>query len=272
MVPATDDNTNNSPRRTRLTLKRVLYHPLSWIAVGVHLVLLVVPFDPNKPQAVEPEPEEVEESIPVDILNLAEIASPTPPPEEPAAPPPETPPAAAPSAAPPAAPSAAPPAAEVAPEPAAAEPVVPDSVAPEPAAQAPPPPPAYDPGQDQQVFVNNINAIGIDNYTDTLGLPPESYFAAGSAGFFLSYADPNAPAPLPNARSAVWMDKQPGAVLEQLKATYEPGGVTFTQLDNYGGEVLYALQTPAGDTFMHISLVGFRLGSSLLVMWESSPL
>lgn len=272
MVPAADKNTDNSSRRTRLTLKKVLYHPLSWIAVGIHLVVLVVPFAPNKPQAAEPQPEEVEESIPVDILNLAEITSPTPPPEELTTPPPETP-AVSPAAAPPPAASAPPLPTEVTPEPVAADPIAPEPAAPNPPAEeAPPPPPAYDPGQDQQVFISNINAIGIDNYTDTLGLPPESYFTSGSASFFLNYADPNAPAPATGARSAVWMDKQPGAVLEQLKATYEPSGVTFTQLDNYGGEVLYALQTPTGDTFMHISLVGFRLGSSLLVMWESSPL
>jgi len=265
-------NPKNKTRRPRLTVKQILYHPLTWLAVGAHIGLLFVPFNPSAPSAAEPDvPEEdIDESVPVDILNLADISTPTPPAES--TPPPVTPPAAPPPAVPAAAPVAAPEPSPVA-EPTAipeAAPVTPQS---DPVTSpTEPAPPAYDPSGDQQVFVGHINAIGIDNYRDTLGLPGPNTFPKGNGASFLDFANPVAPVPIAGARDAVWMDKQPLDVLEKLKQTYEPAGVTFSQMDSYGGELLYELTNPDGQPFMHVSLVDFATGSSLLVMWSASPL
>lgn len=256
-------------------VKKVLYHPLTWLAVGVHIALLFVPFSPTSPSVAQSEApeEEADESIPVDILNLADISAPTPPAD---VPPPATspPPAAAPPTAPPptAAPAPAPAAPEQpAPAPTPAVPAETPAAAPI-EASSPPPPPAYDPSGDQQVFVGHIDAIGIKNYRDQLGLPGANTFPKGNGATFLDFANPAMPAPTAGARDAVWMDKQPLDVLAKLKETYEPAGVTFTQLDSYGGELLYQLINPDGQPFMHVSLVDFATGSSLLVMWSDSPL
>ena len=87
------------PAGRRITLKKVLYHPLTWLAVGFHVLLLVVPFGggANSDLAETPE-EDSEAAIPVDLLNLSDIATSTPPPLEPpvAAPPPAVAPAARP--------------------------------------------------------------------------------------------------------------------------------------------------------------------------------
>lgn len=255
-------------------IKKVLYHPLTWIAVGVHVVLLFVPFSPTSPSVAQSEApeEEVDESIPVDILNLADISAPTPPADapQPATPPPTaTPPAAPP---PTAAPAPAIPATPEQPAPSTAPAPAETPAAAPVEASSPSPPPAYDPSGDQQVFVGHIDAIGIKNYRDQLGLPGANTFPKGNGATFLNFSNPAMPVPIAGARDAVWMDKQPLDVLAKLKETYEPAGVTFTQLDNYGDELLYQLTNPDGQPFMHVSLVDFATGSSLLVMWSDSPL
>ncbi|MGC1306628.1 MAG: hypothetical protein WA885_05320 [Phormidesmis sp.] len=262
MVSSAED----TPRR--LTIKKVLYHPLTWTAIGIHLLLLVVPFDPGASTA-EPEIEEVtdNEAIPVDILNLSEISTATPPAEN--VPTPSTPPPSAPSpaAAPPA--STAPPAV-VAPAPVATAPTDPALAPFEPApAAAPPastPPPAYDPGEDQALFINNLGALNLGDYTEAQGLPPANFFRQpGNAGYFL-----NEGVPVLGAKDARWMDKGPDAVLAELQATYAPSGIVFNQLDSYGGEILYELRTAADQPFMYISLANLK-GSSLLVIWQANP-
>ena len=251
---------NNSPRRS--PLKRVLSHPLTWIAVGLHALLLVVPFNPKPAVAPDLPEEETPEEVTVDILNLSDIATSTPPPETP--PPPENTPPPVPQAAPPVPSAVPPPTADeipAEPEPSAPEPSVPDPPA------EPPPPPAYDPSQDQQVFINNLGAINLGDYTDTLGLPDASNFRnPGNAGAFVSNG-----APVAGARSARWMDKPPDSVLGELQTTYARSGIQFNPLAPYGGEALYELITPDGQSFMYISLAALE-GSSLLVIWQANPL
>ncbi|MEM6452800.1 MAG: hypothetical protein AAF703_21095 [Cyanobacteria bacterium P01_D01_bin.105] len=261
----TSEKTTGQLRR-RVTWKRVLYHPLTWLAVGLHVALLVVPFDPAPPIAVEPE-EDVEpedEAIPIDLLNLSEIATSEPPPAEPL---PAEPPA----------PQQAPP---VAPPPAAQAPQ-PDPVQsnPDPAQQTPeattqptqaptqPPPPAYDPSADQQLFVQNLGAIGLNTYNlDAIGLPAARDFKEpANAPYFL-----NGETPVPNARSVQQIDKEPGDVFEQVQSSYASTGITFTQELAYGGEELYHAVTPEGQTLMYFSLVRLK-GSTLLVIWNGQP-
>lgn len=256
----------------RITLKKVLYHPLTWLAIGFHVLLLVVPFGggADSDLAATPE-EETDEAIPVDLLNLSDIATSTPPPAEtpPAAAPPPPPTAAPPAQPPPPSPSQA-----AAPEPAAAPPteVAEPAAAPvEPAAPDPvavpqeAPPPAYDPAQDQSVFIANLGAVGLNDYTDQ-GLPTPNFFRnPENAGYFL-----NGDAPAQGAASARWVDKSPNDVLAQLQTSYAPTGIAFTKLDDYAGEMLYQLTTPTGETFMHVSLVRLK-GSTLLVIWQDRP-
>jgi hypothetical protein len=110
-------NIQNGQSR-RLTFKKLLYHPLTWLALGLHALLLAVPMGADSPpEAAEPEAEDVA----VDILNLSEIATtkppsttsppvtgtPTPPGAKPAAPLSATSPATAPVTSPVTAPPAA---------------------------------------------------------------------------------------------------------------------------------------------------------------------
>lgn len=270
MAPAAENKSSlNESSLRRLTIRQVLYHPLTWLAVGCHAALLLVPFDPSPPAAA---PETIEEEAPeeaaIDVLNLSEIATAEPPTQASSEPPSAPPPAASQPA--PVRSATAPAASAAAPAPASNAPAAPAAPA---APVAPggatkdPLPPAYDPSADQDLFIGNLGAIGLTDYTASQGLPPAGLLRhPENASYFL-----NGSAPAAGARDARWMDKGPDDVLNQLKATYEPGGISFNQLDSYGGEPLYQLVTAEGQPFMYISLVSLK-GSSLVVIWQSNPL
>ena len=265
--------------RDRLsTVKRVLYHPLTWAAVGFHLLLLTVPFS-TTPDAVVEE-EIVEEAMPIDLLNLSEIATAAPPPPEPetaspmsAAPQPVAAPALA----------AAPPTVAPVPPPVAAPAVVPTPPTPQPPASATPQPPlpAYDSTADRKVFIqgfDSIAAAGLNEYSE---MPLASLFSKDNANYFLGPTALNTtfqnpieagdPGALPaGAATAKYTDKQPKDVLQQVEASFAPTGVTFTQVGEYGQEPLYELKKPTGETFAFVSLVGFQ-GSTLTVIWTQDP-
>ncbi|MEO0520966.1 MAG: hypothetical protein AAF171_27140 [Cyanobacteria bacterium P01_A01_bin.116] len=268
-ISSSTDFAKVQPTR-RLTARKVLYHPLTWLAVGFHGLLLFVPFNPG-PVSVEEDVEIAEEpeedAIPIDILNLSDIATATPPAEAP------------PTATPPAPPSAAvAPAPATVPAPAEPEPLVADEevlidIA-DPDIADPlgtpdeevPKQPAYDPGQDQTLFIDNLGQMALGDYTADQGLPPANFFREpGNAGYFLAGETPVA-----GAKDARWMDKGPDAVLDELQRSYAASGITFSQLNDYGGEVLYELKTPTGESFMFISLARLK-GSSLLVIWQGDP-
>ncbi|MEL6778234.1 MAG: hypothetical protein AAFO06_13350 [Cyanobacteria bacterium J06597_16] len=268
-ISSSTDFAKVQPTR-RLTARKVLYHPLTWLAVGFHGLLLFVPFNPG-PVSVEEDVEIAEEpeedAIPIDILNLSDIATATPPAEAP------------PTATPPAPPSAAvAPAPATVPAPAEPEPLVADEEVPidiaDPDIADPlgtpdeevPTQPAYDPGQDQTLFIDNLGQMALGDYTADQGLPPANFFREpGNAGYFLA-----GEIPVAGAKDARWMDKGPDAVLDELQRSYAASGITFSQLDDYGGEVLYELKTPTGESFMFISLARLK-GSSLLVIWQGDP-
>ncbi len=66
-----------------LIVKKALYHPITLLAVGLHALILAMPL--RELPASEPEvAEEVPEEVAVDILNLSDIASTTPPVAKPA--------------------------------------------------------------------------------------------------------------------------------------------------------------------------------------------
>ncbi|MEO1395083.1 MAG: hypothetical protein AAFV90_19450 [Cyanobacteria bacterium J06634_5] len=268
-ISSSTDFAKVQPRR-RLTARKVLYHPLTWLAVGFHGLLLFVPFNPG-PVSVEEDVEIVEEpeedAIPIDILNLSDIATATPPAEAPL---PVTPPAPPPAAVAPV-PATVPAPAE--PEPLVADEEVPIDIA-DPDIADPldtpdeevPTQPAYDPGQDQTLFIDNLGQMALGDYTADQGLPPANFFREpGNAGYFLAGETPVA-----GAKDARWMDKGPDAVLDELQRSYAASGITFSQLNDYGGEVLYELKTPTGESFMFISLARLK-GSSLLVIWQGDP-
>jgi len=266
VIDAAVSGTQGDLQRKRVTWKRVLYHPLTWLAVSLHVGLLVVPFNPAPPVSVEPEEEteEADEAIPIDLLNLSELATSAPPPPPDSPPPPaNTPPApAAPAAQPPAAQAPAPPVPDPAQSPAAQ---VPDPVQPTP--DPAPPPPAYDPSGDQQLFVQNLGAIGLNTYDlSAIGLPTAREFKEpANAPFFLSGDQPVA-----SAKSIQQIDKEPGDVYSQVTSSYASTGITFTQEPAYGGEELYHAVTPDNQTLMYFSLVRLK-GSTLLVIWNEKP-
>ncbi len=261
-----------------LILKKVLYQPLVGLALGLHLLLLIVPFNPNKPAPAESEnlPEE-EAVIPVDILNLADISAPeppAPPPLESAPPQPASQPAQSPIQ----------PQLQVqpanAPEPLTSS-AIPDNPSPSPAAAPPatgqppassqPPannqPPAYDPGPQRSAFIGSLGSIGLNNYGDRL--PPANFLRRPeNAGYFLTNTDP--PTLVDGTLSSTWMDKGISTIFPQIQTTYEATGVSFTQLDNYGGEMLYELKDSTGQPFQYISLVELK-GSTLIVNWPEKP-
>ena len=266
---------SNASHTRRLSPKKILikllYSPLIWLAVGAHVLLLVVPFDPSvKTEEVVEEPEaEIVESIPVDILNLSAIASSTPPPE----------------AAPPAPVSAAPPAPVSVPTPVEvpAPPVVneaPAEAQPEnlrvealPLEDAPvEESPAYYPSADSGVFLESINRfseVGIQTYGDQL--PTENSFSSKGNGqsFLVIGADiTQNSSPVDGALNAIWMDKNLDQILPLLSQTY---GGDFAPVGEYAQEPVYELRNPQGEVVIHVSLVSLK-GSTLLVTWESSPL
>ncbi len=277
----------------RLTLKKVLYHPLAGIAIAAHLLLLVLPFSKPEPPNLDDDipTEEVDNSIPVDILNLSALS---PPPADQSSEilPPSLAAVPAPAANSPPPPTASPLPTE---QPPMAQPVERSAVQPveqsveqlvaqtpieQTQAQTMQTPveqvPAYVAQADQQAFVNNVGALGagtqgIGNFRD-IGLPGIDYFSKGNVANFLDYStDP--PSLLPGSIDAVWMDKQAERVAEQIEVTYGANGVTLERLSNYGDELLYEMLTPNGDTIMYISLVNFpSKGSSLMVSWTMNPI
>lgn len=312
---------NRSSRH--LLLKKALYHPLTWLALGLHALLLVIPLNSHLP-ATEPEAHEpeVSEEVAVDVLNLSDVATATPPSQKPVVPTSAVPPAAARQAAPsPAAAAAAPfnpaPSAPVYPSAIAnqtrpaqsyaaasppstsprassaasssAGPVAADSSvaaasvtagsaaannsavgAGSPAAAAPP---AYDPNPDRGVFISGLSTLGVQDNTSSVGLPADAkaFRRPDGFGFFINNQNPSNPQPVTGAKDARWLGKPSAELLPMLQSTYAPSNITFTQLDDYGGEPLYELKTAQGQVFMYVSLVELK-GSSLLVTWENKPL
>ncbi|PZO47312.1 MAG: hypothetical protein DCF15_19160 [Phormidesmis priestleyi] len=274
---------NNSSRL--LILKKVLYQPLAGLALGLHLLLLIVPFNPSKPAPAESEkPPEEEAVIPVDILNLADVSAPEPPAPSLAKIAPTQPSSQTPnqtqiqsqsSAALPPRSSAAVPNSPSNPQPADPpnQPAdgnqlsdgnqPPDGSQPTDNSQ----PPAYDPGPQRSAFIGNLGNIGLTTYPDRLP-QPRFFKRPENAGSFLTNTDP--PALVDGADSSVWMDKGVSTVFAQLKSTYEPSGVSFNPLDNYGGEVLYELLDNTGQPFQYVSLVELK-GSTLIVNWPERP-
>ncbi len=271
-----------------LILKKVLYHPLAGLALGLHLLLLIVPFNPSNPAPAESEklPEE-EAVIPVDILNLADISAPKPlppasaesAPTQPASQPPnqtpsqpqiQTQPSATQQAAPPLTSSAIP---NNPSNPALANNQPPTNNQ-SPANNQPPnnqppanQPPAYDPGLQRAAFIGSLGNIGLNNYGDRL--PQPNFFKRPeNAGYFLTSTDP--PALVGGTLSSTWMDKGISTIFPQLQTTYATTGVNFTQLEDYGGEVLYELTDATGQPFQYISLIELK-GSTLIVNWPERP-
>lgn len=263
--------TNSAPAEAassrRPTLKKLLYHPLTWIAVGFHALLLVVPLSNQQPKDVPAEEEPApEEEVAIDILNLSDISAPSPPPKN--IPPPE----AAPVPPSPAAPVSAPRQVAAVPAPAPATPAagVPGATQP-PGTQPPgtqPPgtqPPAFDPAPAQGAFISGLSSLGIADNT-AVGMPDrKSFRRPQNFENFVSGTDPVAA-----AKDARWLDDEPADLFPVIQSTYAQSNITFTQLDNYGGELLYQL-TADGQTILYMSIVALE-GSSLLVMWENNPL
>ena len=254
----------------RWSWRKLLFHPLTGIAVGAHLLLLTVPYDPAPPEpVVEEDMPEEDESIPVDILNLSAVATDTPPPPEAPAPQPQTappPPSAAPQPAP--APTAAlPQDVPVEGLPPNTDPAVPAGETNPPAGgdtgEPPNQPPAYDPGQDQGVFIDGFSQLGLTEYGSD-GLPDPRFFRKDNANFFLSNGQPVA-----GALNARWVDKEPEDVLASVQTAYGDS-VQIMRVDEYGQERLYELSNSNGDVFMYVSFVQM-VGSSLLVMWPANP-
>ena len=266
----------------RLALKRILYHPLTWVALGAHIVLLVVPFNPMgpdaAPEAAKDEQLDEVESIPVDILNLSEIATSKAPPEKVLVPPPPSSPA----------PTIA---RSVQPDPVAPALIEPATVNTESEDQTKTIPtsnsiaaqqtiedqsPAYDPEADQRQFIQNLEGLGLGGYkiNGKISLPDANSFRKGvDPSYFITETGvrPNTViSPVEGAREARWLDKEPTAVLSKLTSTYSAAGISFAQVENYGGEALYELTTADGDSFIYLSLVQLK-GSTLLVVWQSDP-
>ncbi|MEM8504193.1 MAG: hypothetical protein AAF716_13700 [Cyanobacteria bacterium P01_D01_bin.1] len=263
----------------RLTPKKILYHPLTWLALGAHIVLLVVPFNPSEPKAVEESAEQPEdtESIPVDILNLVEIATSEPPPE-PAAPPPASVPT--PAITPPTQPIPVP--AETAPPDVDSAPDVQPETAPPDESQlqqqAVEQPVAYDPSADQQAYIRNLDSLGLAGYKDPItgenSLPAAREFRKGTdSSYFITETSvdgiPTVQA-VAGARDARRLDGEPGAILSQQEETYAALGLSFDEVGDYGGEPLHQLTKEDGSPVMYLSLVRLQ-GSTLLVIWQSDP-
>ncbi|PZO12371.1 MAG: hypothetical protein DCF25_17765 [Leptolyngbya foveolarum] len=267
--------------------KKILSHPLTWVALGLHALFLTASFSPE-PSPIAEEVVEEESAMPVDLLNLSEIATSTPPAEPEAAPPPATPPAEPqllPTTAPIPTPAPAPtPAPTAAPATPISQPLV-NTPAPLQTPQMPIPPqqPAYNPTQDRGIFIQELDSIGEMGLNDLsgLGLPLASAFSKGNAEYFLGptaiatdFRNPvgvgDADALPPGAASARVIDSQAKDVLKKIKAGYANTGIVFSQVSNYGSEPLYALENTTGETFAFFSLVSFQ-GSSLMVLWTSNP-
>lgn len=274
MLPSTEKEVtteNNPPAQAapprRFSLKQVLYHPLTWLAIGLHAVLLVVPLQERSPDVAPAEKESVsKEEVAIDILNLSDITAPSPPPEN-------IPPEASPVPPPPAAsalqlqPRQVAVASAPAPTtptggPGATQPPSPQSPGP----QSPgPQSPAFDPAPVQSVFISGLSNLGVRDNT-AVGMPDRKSFRR--PGNFENFV--NGIEPVAAAKEARWLDDEPSDLLPVIESNYAQSNITFTQLDNYGGEPLYELTTN-GQTILYMSIVALE-GSSLLVMWENNPL
>lgn len=322
MVSLTDNTSFRLPSSRLQIVKKALYHPLTFLALGLHALLLVMPMAAEP--AAEPEAaEEVPEEVAVDVLNLSDIATSTPPSAKPASPASGAPSAPLPPGAGAIAPrsSASPvnynpvnysppaasqprstavfattsPAAGIPTGPAAGIPVGPAATGAVPAggsatgpvataggggsatgpavtASGAQPQPTYDPAQEQGVFITGLQSLGVQDNTDAVGLPsPNALRRPAGYNFFLdNNTDPINPQPIPQAKSARWLEAQTSELFTQLQNTYAQSNIVFNQLDDYGGESLYELQNSTGQVVMYISLVDLK-GSSLLVMWNSKP-
>lgn len=278
-IASSDSLASDATSTRRLSPKKVLikllYNPLTWLAIGAHVLLLLVPFDPSVKTAEvieEPEAEE-DESIPVDILNLSALSRPeppeTPPPTEP--PPPTSVPVDVPP--PPAVPipseSPVSPAASTDPPPA-----FDPSTPPDPTDPPEPTPPPYNANGDRTQFLSNLDGLqGLSSYRGTANeLPAALNFGRkGHGSYFLDFSNPNVTVPLANSLDAIWYkDSQVADVVQTMRNSYEPYDYQLLQVDDYAQEELYELIEPEGNTVMFVSAVNFP-GSVLLVMWPDNP-
>ncbi|MEM6598961.1 MAG: hypothetical protein AAF635_12530, partial [Cyanobacteria bacterium P01_C01_bin.69] len=132
------------------------------------------------------------------------------------------------------------------------------------------PAPAYDPTGNQTYFVGEIANLGIAINSGFVAFPDSRDFEKANADSFLNFADPINPGPLSNSLDAKYLDEQLTDVIKILIDSYG-GSVSITPIDDYAGELLYELSDQEGNVFMHVSLVEFKSGSTLIVMWPENP-
>ena len=222
------------------------------MSVALHALILAIPL-PSTPEA-KPE-EKPEESVQLSSL----VASPTPKP-------------AASPVAKKAAPKPPTKAASTVPVPIARSRPVPNPVAPRtPAATPAPtasvsPSPEFDPSAAQADF--QVSLQGTEGNT---GLPPYPGTFRQPLAFYSS-AEPDAER-LAGITDMQWFnDMSADSVFTKLQENYQPSGLTFEPIGDYGGGKMYELKTAEGQTVNFINVVPGKGGiSTVVITWEYNP-
>ncbi|MEM8809123.1 MAG: hypothetical protein AAGF01_24145 [Cyanobacteria bacterium P01_G01_bin.38] len=257
---------------------RLLFHPLTWASVGLHVLLLLMPTWELKHSEAE-ESEILEEEPVIEVESLAELLGQpdeTPPSEVPVEPPPQT-------------QAPVPPQQQVLtevpeelPDELPLDEVPPDEVPPD----EPPPdePPPFDPAVQAQFksALSNYLSVGASNAAGTssnfdntdqwpvpAGWIPRSF--SDPAAFFAadSIVDESFQ-PYPGVEFKYIGRNFDLVSSEGLGPAVQENGLSFEKIDTYGGSDLYVVISPEGNPMNYISLVDMK-GSTAVFVWPDDP-
>ncbi|MEO1404515.1 MAG: hypothetical protein AAFV72_25140 [Cyanobacteria bacterium J06635_1] len=277
MIDLSRQISNRQPK-SRNRFLRILFHPLTLVSVGLHALLLFMPAWELEHSEAE-EPEILEEEPVIEVESLADLLG---TPDQ--APPPEAP--------------AEPPSQAQAPEPPQKQVLtevpeeLPEELPPEdlPLEELPPDelpldePPPFDPVVQAQfksalsnyLSVGSTNAAGtssnFDN-TDQWPIPapwiPRSFGDPGAFFTADSMADESFQ-PYPGVEFKYIGRNFDLVSSEGLGPAVQENGLSFEQIDTYGGSDLYVVISPEGNPMNYISLVDMK-GSTAVFVWPDDP-
>ncbi|MEO0456204.1 MAG: hypothetical protein AAF152_06415 [Cyanobacteria bacterium P01_A01_bin.114] len=275
MIDLSNQRSSRHPKTPRKFLR---LHPLTWLSVGLHGALLLMPAWQLQPPKTE-EPEPPEEEVVIEVENLADLLG-----SQESEPPPAEPPPAEP-----------PPAAQVPQQQVLTEvpeeipeellePTLPEAPLPDDPLPDEPPPPPFDPAV-QAAFKSDLshflstgasNSAGtssnFDN-TDQWPILPSMIDSriGDQAAFFTpdSIADGTYQA-YPGVEFKYIGRNFDLVSSEGLGPAVQASGLSFEQIDTYGGSTLYVVISPEGNPMNYISLVDMK-GSTAVFVWPDDP-
>jgi hypothetical protein len=119
-----------------------------------------------------------------------------------------------------------------------------------------------------------LDGLNVTDYTGQIPIRPNLLRNSGNAAAFFTADSINAGSdlvPLPMIRQVRFVDKEPQTLLrENFPEAYGSAGLTFAEVEPYGGERLVEVRNADGQPFLYVSLIQ-GTGSTVIAIWNSDP-